>query len=402
MTVEEIIKEPGNLFKLYAAYKSLPDSYRTTIFDILNVSERENVISDLLAFLFDPNEVHGLEDVWIESLLSVYLLASDIGDNNSNLMSEKGSFIVVQREFHTKTGRIDIIVEFENLCIVIENKINHDPINDFLEYQNYALNKYSNVIFVLLTLRPEENNLNFINVTYSKFLPEVQKRIGYKIADANNSFLGLIKDFITNMQNLTGDNIKMETVDFYIENHDLINNLKNSLDGFIKNQFDKILSRLFDDIVEYMNSDSDFASIGLWKKRDEGKSSYKIVGNSNYPSFKFFDFDLSKLLSANKYIIQISTSNSFSKNQKFKDDLREFCNNEVSAIFTKLNKFGIGDWGTQNHTFIGKEYNIPNNSILKLNELIINILQKDWKPVLNEIKLIMDRAKELEVERKPE
>ena len=148
----------------------------------------------------------------------------------------------VYTEFYTDRGnRIDILIEAEEFCVIIENKIKAQLHNDLSEYTdtiNNKTGKAKQIIPVVLTLsdnltdneREKIDNAGYIHVSYKKFFDVVENSLESYIDYADDEWVVFLRNFITNMSNLRGDGtmdakVNQETIDFLIENDDKIFNL---------------------------------------------------------------------------------------------------------------------------------------------------------------------------------
>ena len=230
-------------------------SQAKTIFDVSGFPHYENVLSNILAFFFDPTEEHRLKDLWIKSLLECYNAKS-----GKNL--PLGSFEEVEREHPTEENkRIDIFILFDNAVVVIENKVGAQPYNPFDLYHNEAKKQAHGRIIaeILLSLRTEEDqekqgNYSFINITYDRLIEQVKNNLGDYIIDANEKWLLFMKEVMNNIENLGArDTVNMnnEWQRFLGENMDFISpffeNYKKDIQSkilFIKNLEQRVRDRL--------------------------------------------------------------------------------------------------------------------------------------------------------------
>ena len=154
-----------------------------TFLDIARYPKYENVISNILAFLFD-DKIHGFNDLWIRSLLNCYCKVSNI-----NLDIDSIAVNYVDREVSTEDNkRIDLVIETDKYLIIIENKVYASPYNPFSSYHKFAKkyietdNLNLKIIEILLSVNTENDKINndykFYNITYNMLLSEVKSIIG--------------------------------------------------------------------------------------------------------------------------------------------------------------------------------------------------------------------------------
>lgn len=154
-------------------FESLPTiSISESIFDVAGYPHYENVISNVLAFYFNPNNEHGLGSLLLSALMN------QIGRNE--FYQEN---IQINREVSTnKGGRLDIVIETDNQIIGVENKIFHCLNNDLADYSD-TLDKWAepnklDVVKIILSIRKEQEHSGFVCVTYEQFLSKVKARLG--------------------------------------------------------------------------------------------------------------------------------------------------------------------------------------------------------------------------------
>ena len=89
-----------------------------TFLDIAGYPRYENVISNILLFLFN-DKIHSFGNLWIKSLLECYRNISGL-DMNLDIINVN----YADREVSTKDNkRIDLVIETNKYLILIENKI---------------------------------------------------------------------------------------------------------------------------------------------------------------------------------------------------------------------------------------------------------------------------------------
>ena len=193
MTKDEQLKLLNDLISDIDCLEPL---YRWTndinIFNVLKLNRVEIRHSNMLAWLLNPNELHGLED----KLLKKFLIYATKGTNLEIMKGLKPvdvdlmdfDDVIVERE----KNNIDILLvsEKNKLVFAIENKIDsgeHD--NQLNRYREILQNEYkNNYKFVLIYLTPDKAEStdpeNWIDMDYSFILEELTKLIEiYKIPE---------------------------------------------------------------------------------------------------------------------------------------------------------------------------------------------------------------------------
>lgn len=275
----------------------LPKKQNTekSFYEIARFPRRENVISNVMQFYFNEEE-HGFGRLFFDALIECL--------RKENLISEEeitiyNSTYIVQREFKN----IDILIKdcLNKWAIIIEHKVDH--------WLNNPLDKYwlsvqaENKILVVLSLHdiliPNFNEeMKLINITYSKFITELDmKVIQYKNGSVGKH-LYFIQDFIQHLKKIN----QMSQANVETENslRSLQENMNNVTEVF----------HLRNRLREYMISQltNAFGKIGFlpyYQSKDRAwnhflmKESFFENRNMTKPiSFRFF-VDMEKLFEKN-------------------------------------------------------------------------------------------------------
>lgn len=128
---------------------------KRNLFDILKISRTEIRHSNMLAWLLNPNENHGLGDSILRGFIQYYVTNHGIENLFSTLLMDCYSFSVL-REWHN----IDIIVVSSNekTILCIENKIGsgeHD--NQLDRYRKIVEEQYPDYNKMFVFLSPDED-----------------------------------------------------------------------------------------------------------------------------------------------------------------------------------------------------------------------------------------------------
>lgn len=201
-----------------------------TYLELTGYSHHENIWSNLLSFYLNPSENHPFGDRIFRCLLRT------IGEDENELTSPN----FIYREYPTLTGnRIDILLVLDEGVIIIENKVYADLHNDLDDYYQFIETNFNLPTYiVVLSLNPitlPTDKQHFIAVTYKDFIYEIEKEL--KLDDPKNLDEVHFYDFINTIKNKIGFmNIEEESLKFYIENQDRINDViefKKEIDQFI-------------------------------------------------------------------------------------------------------------------------------------------------------------------------
>lgn len=133
----------------------LPWTKRFNLFDVLKISRMEIRHSNMLAWLLNPNENHGLGDAFLKAIVQIVVQNDDNGRYNvlETLLIDFYSF-VVYREW--KNIDILLVSDAEKFLIAIENKIDsHEHDDQLKKYRDTLATDYPNYRKMHLYLTPE-------------------------------------------------------------------------------------------------------------------------------------------------------------------------------------------------------------------------------------------------------
>jgi hypothetical protein len=241
--------------RLLADMKMLPNEEKTDedLFSICGFPHYERVASNVLAFFLDNKREHGLGDLFMQSLLSCGGIAYEDLDLNYK----------VETEVQTDGGNfIDLVVESDSYVIIIENKIYASLYNDLEDYySHYAKARNNNVgqkqifAFVLsLTKLPSIHN-KYIFIDYESLFLEIKTRLGEAAIRANQRYLSLLFDFITNLENLKrGITMDHEFINFVKEHTNEIDNINTRLKK-IHDDFRHVVEAVNSQVLERFQTD---------------------------------------------------------------------------------------------------------------------------------------------------
>ena len=216
----DIIKIKEDIINLVnsAEYQELYSYYsQSSFFNILNISRKETVHSEFLAWLFNPKANHELDDYAIRKLLETLALIVNKfqktnKENKFPLEIEdiiiSGNYdienVIVQREKNAGgSGFIDIHIELDiilqneplQLSLVIENKVkSREGDKQTTRYYEWSKKEYHKTIFVYLTplsnaefenlSEPECECKNYIQLNYQYIVDYIVKNtVGELVKD---------------------------------------------------------------------------------------------------------------------------------------------------------------------------------------------------------------------------
>ncbi|MCL2249693.1 MAG: PD-(D/E)XK nuclease family protein [Oscillospiraceae bacterium] len=224
-----------NLRKFIDEFNKLPKFTikKKSFFEVSGYPHYENVCSNIFSFFFEVSEQHGMNDLFLKSLVT--LIPEDCGFETEYTSTS------VSREYK----KIDILIETDSHYIIIENKIFAILHNDLTKYLSVVKRKRKNennehkeIIPIVLTLKCELDDIemekisksNYIHITYQDFFDNVKAYFGEYLEDADGEWLIFLKHFINNVSTLRGDNRLSyndyrETIMFFDNNYEIYRKL---------------------------------------------------------------------------------------------------------------------------------------------------------------------------------
>jgi len=181
------------------------------LFHITSMDHMEIKHSNVLAWLLDGNESHGLKDLFFKNLMLEIIFRHK--NKLSNLISEISQNnwcdSIVLREYKN----IDILFHDDtyNLNLIIENKIysseHSDQLNRYkkiIDFE-YPSNRDTNV-FVYLTLYGESpSSSSWLTLTYRNVITALNKTI-HDAPNCNSAIRIILSDYVYLLKELTGMN----------------------------------------------------------------------------------------------------------------------------------------------------------------------------------------------------
>ena len=152
----------------------LPWTGKFNLFDVLKISKTEIRHSNMLAWLFDPNENHGIGDSFLRLALQKLIHNDDSGRYKifDLLLQDNYSFSVL-REW--KNIDIILISDSEKSLIAIENKVgSSEHSNQLNRYREILINDFPSYNQYYLFLTPDgdkpSDQINWDTITYSEIV----------------------------------------------------------------------------------------------------------------------------------------------------------------------------------------------------------------------------------------
>lgn len=149
------------------------------LFDVLKITNSEIRHSNILAWLFDPNENHGLGDNFIKSFINKVVSKCDQNKYNA--------FELLLQDFHSyqvyrESKHMDIVLvsKEEKTAVIIENKIwageSTHQLNNYLEKSKTEYKDCKQILYVFLTPygREASDIENWISFSYEEIIDSLE------------------------------------------------------------------------------------------------------------------------------------------------------------------------------------------------------------------------------------
>ena len=172
---------------------------RFNLFEAIGVVRQELRHSNLLAFLLDPTQSHGLRAVFLKELLQSVLSQTEVESvvSSSDLDSWRLDAATVHREWH----HIDILVidDVNRFAVIIENKIDTGEHSDQLNrYYDDVHSHYSSYKIVALYLTPDGNaptSDRYYAVNYTQICQVIEKIVEERRSTLGSDILMLLEHY---------------------------------------------------------------------------------------------------------------------------------------------------------------------------------------------------------------
>jgi hypothetical protein len=334
-----------------------------TFLDIAKQPHYENVMSNIYAFYFNIDEVHGMQDLFINSLLEL-INGSTLGKQKK--LNEITDFVVKTEVSTKKNGRVDILLSSNDHAIIIENKVHHTLTNNLEDYWSSTKvtdNKEDNKIGIVLSL----NKLNvthehFINITHLEFLKRVIQNLGDYLMDALDKYVVFLKDFYQNSINLSKSEMNSKELKFYFDNQSKIievEEFQNAVRNHIVKEIEEVCKLVDEELV-------------LPSSNGEGSKKLRFLlspKNKNLMITVFFE----KLLTTDKQLVLIvELKNDLLKNKSIYQSI-DFTSEEEKVLNNDFYSNTRSGWCH----FAIVRYVLNEEDLSHLSNFIVNKLNED-------------------------
>jgi hypothetical protein len=151
------------------------------IFTALKMEHKELKHSDMLAWLLNPRENHGMDDYFVKSFIS-RCLSNNSGNDNGLSIINVDSWDLSDAEVYREKSNIDIVIKskINRFVCIIENKIKSSESNNQLKRYRDTMKKQFpdyNALCVYLNIEGESaSEDDYINISY-KDIYELTERL---------------------------------------------------------------------------------------------------------------------------------------------------------------------------------------------------------------------------------
>ena len=199
-------------------------------FEVLRLKHHEIRHSNVLAWLFKPQESHEFGFAFLEQFLLKLASCAKPGTQSDNitralhLLAQGGMHVSVRREERSKDKkRVDLQIECflpdaedgrSGFVILVENKVHakqgDDQLAEYLNHAEEVFRKYPNVKIIPVYLTVDEDDEpsgergdDYFHLTYTAVLEILESLMGAANSDRREKSAGLfIKDYIKTLQEL--------------------------------------------------------------------------------------------------------------------------------------------------------------------------------------------------------
>lgn len=276
LTNEEAIKEL--LLDINCLDRINPWICGMNIFDVLKISRTEIRHSNILAWLLDANESHGLGDFVVRGLIQRVIQEHQTycearHTNVLKLLTMDYSHFSVFREW--KSIDILLLSKEDKVVICIENKVGtgeHD--NQLVRYRETVESAYpqnENYEYIYIYLTPEENESsdpeNWMAFSYNGILSILRE---IKMQDADPSVKLLIENYIATIRRYIVKDKELEEIcaDIYKKH-------KQALDLIFENRPDSVYT-ISELLQEYFTERSSVKKDIIFKPENSAKTIYRF------------------------------------------------------------------------------------------------------------------------------
>ena len=193
------------------AEATIPQEPEPSIFSVAGRGHYENPTSDLLAFFMRLNGPHGFRDLFLRAFLECCCLSDQI----RNL-----EWVDIAREVQTSGGRIDLLLQGIDWCLVIETKIWHIQNNPFSDYKAYADSLGKSSYLVILSPSGASSVEDWTGVSFRDYCTVLRRALGEQaFRNSLTKWYVFAREFILHLENELYDSIMEPKSAAFLENN---------------------------------------------------------------------------------------------------------------------------------------------------------------------------------------
>jgi hypothetical protein len=178
-------KELDFRLNLFQTYKQSFDKYLASEFNVFQyILPNENRLSDIIADLLDPNGKHGQKEIFLKEFLEIIGKSGKCDASKGKIIREKTTDYILNSQ-----RRIDIIIDFGDFGIGIENKPwAIDQKDQLKEYNQHLMKKYKDS-YLLIYLTASGSDPDSLSISEIEVLKKQEKFLTIAYPDKFNSWL---------------------------------------------------------------------------------------------------------------------------------------------------------------------------------------------------------------------
>lgn len=360
-------------------------------FKILKIEDHEIRHSNVLAWIFNPNENHNFDDRILKRFLLKVLLkpANDEILENMDFIYELQQKSFMDMKVYRELKNIDLVLisEQQQIVIFIENKVYSDEhSNQLTRYYEYIKKTYPSyqMIPIFLTLEGKEaSNKNYFSASYDDLLETLDFIINHFNDRTSSDVITFLQYYVTILKEkyVVDESLKRLCKEIYQENKDVIDmiySIGNEID--MEPAIAQFIEK-YDDIVPVIQKSRAFW-FGIKPFLKARKNASDSWGGGFPICFWFSDYNGNLKLTlevgpfddANKRITFLNRleANGIRISERAKQPGRKY-----TRIFTK--NLPINDWGDVDEVCEKMEKLYENKELSEMKELVVQVIDNmDW------------------------
>ena len=183
-----------------------------TFFSIAGIGHKELPLSNVYAFFFDSEEVHGLGPLFLQALLDAVDAKS--AEQVAKWPSLEGPVRVAREYGVDGQQRLDLLihdgptattVQGASYAVLIENKVNHWLANDLDNYLR-SVRGAARKLGVVLGIRREYPVAPWVFVSHTELAQAVQNRLGPQLSRMHARYLPVLLHFLEHLTGMSEQN----------------------------------------------------------------------------------------------------------------------------------------------------------------------------------------------------